>query len=124
MRKLSPEQFKSFIEKKQFNEICLTSTNFPKTKWDIKPYTDNTISFFFKFNSIEIILPKSTEKKCDELNIGTPYIVLKNDNKKNICIWRVKEIKYLKTIFEYEFIIVCEKAHHDKDITYRLVIGC
>ncbi len=122
MRKITPEEFKAFIDKKQFSDIYLTSSNFPKTIWDIEPYTDNTILFTLHFNSIEIILPKSNESKNNDLNIGSPFMALKNDNNESIYIYRIKEVKYIKTTFEYEFIIVCEKVNHNKDITYRLVI--
>lgn len=118
MRKLTPEQFKIFIAKQEINDIIFHSAH-----QDRKEHTDNTLLYCFKFNSIEIVLPKSTEKKSNELNIGTPFIVLKNNSGEHLQIHRIKEIKYKKTTFEYEFIIVCEKVHHDKDMTYRLVIG-
>lgn len=118
MRKLTPEQFKSFIDKKEINVII-----FHSAYQDRKEHTDNTLLCCFKFNSIEIVIPKSTEKKCNELNIGTPFIVLKNNIGEHLQIHRIKEIKYKKTTFEYEIIIVCEKVHHVKDKEYRLLIG-
>ena len=119
MRKLSPEQFKSFIEKKEINEIIFSSIY-----WNTKQYTDNTLSFGLKFDSINIVLPRSTEKISKELNIGMPYIELRNTFGGYVRIYRIKEIKYNKVTFEYEIVIICEKVQHNKDIEYRLLLSC
>lgn len=119
MRKLTPEQFKSFIEKKEINEIVLSSMY-----QDTKQYIDNTLSFGLKFDSVNIIIPRNIEKISKELNIGMPYIELQNIFGEYIRIYRIKEIKYNKSTFEYEIVIKCEKVQHNKDIEYRLLLSC
>lgn len=119
MRKLTPEQFKSFIDKKEINRIILSSIY-----WDTKQYTDNTLSFGLKFDSVNIVLPRNTETISKELNIGTPYIELRNSFGGYIRIYRIKEIKYRKVTLEYEIVIICEKVQYNKDIEYRLLLSC
>lgn len=119
MRKLTPEQFKSFIDKKEINEIILSSMY-----WDTKQYTDNTLFFGLNFDSMNIVLPRNTETISKELNIGMPYIELRNNIGGYVQIYRIKEIKYNKTTFEYEIVIICEKVQHNKDKEYRLLLSC